>query len=261
MIKKGYTRIQEKLKEIRQNFSKAVTAGSRSGSGKIVLEFYDQLVKIWGGSAATKPLSFGINTDEVNNNTNPDQAVVPSSSSSDEDSVAGLPSIGKRKRTENPVPKLIDNKRKHLERQLSASQRDQILINESKEDSEFKKNIAEAIRQSNETFGQCLQQMSMSIQQVAQGLTRSVEIMSQAMMGQTTTYQYPNGATIRHPTVPGYVNEVQYHNSPVVASSYIQPARTHCNVNDTSPVSSNRSMANIQHLETIDSSSISQWET
>ena len=92
----------------------------------------------------------------MNNNTNPDQAVVPSLSLTDEDceDQNGLPSIGKRKKAENPVPKLIDNKRKHLERQLNASQRDQILINESKEDSEYKKNIAEAIRQSNETFGQ-----------------------------------------------------------------------------------------------------------
>ena len=35
-----------KLKEIRQNFSKAVVSGSRSGSGKIVFEFYDQLVSL-----------------------------------------------------------------------------------------------------------------------------------------------------------------------------------------------------------------------
>ena len=52
---------------------------------------------------------------------------------------------GEKRASSNPVPKLIDNKRKHLERQLSASQRDQLLINESKEDSQFKKDIAEAI--------------------------------------------------------------------------------------------------------------------
>ena len=38
---------------------------------------------------------------------------------------------GKKRASSNPVPRLIDNKRKHLERQLSASQRDQLLINES----------------------------------------------------------------------------------------------------------------------------------
>ena len=59
--------MQEKLKEIRQSFSKAVTTGSRSGSGEIVLEHFDQFVQIWGGSPETEPLTFGTNTDEVNN--------------------------------------------------------------------------------------------------------------------------------------------------------------------------------------------------
>ena len=68
---------------------------------------------------------------------------------------------------DNPLPKLIDNKGKDMKRQLSASQRDELLINESKEDSQFKKDIAEAIRQSIETFAQSMQQMSKSMLQVA----------------------------------------------------------------------------------------------
>ena len=47
-IQKGHQRIQEKVKEIRQNFSKAVTTGKRSGSGKLIYEFYDELVYIFG---------------------------------------------------------------------------------------------------------------------------------------------------------------------------------------------------------------------
>ena len=42
-------------------------------------------------------------------------------------------------------------------------------MKESKEDSKFTKDIAEAIRQSNETLAQPLQQMSMSMHQIAQG--------------------------------------------------------------------------------------------
>ena len=42
--------VQEKVKEIRQSFSNAVTNGRRSGSGKIVFEYYDRLAKIYGGS-------------------------------------------------------------------------------------------------------------------------------------------------------------------------------------------------------------------
>ena len=58
-VKTGYKRVMEKIKALRQKFSHAVTAGSRSGSGKLVLEFYDDLVNIWGGSASTKPLQYG----------------------------------------------------------------------------------------------------------------------------------------------------------------------------------------------------------
>ena len=164
MIKRGYNRVEEKLKEIRQSFSKAVTTGSRSGSGKLVLEHYDQLVQIWGGSPATEPLTFGTSTDQVNNaptiniNTegNPtsvDSAPAESSitnvevrcSSDGENDNDGVLLTLKQKGAENPVPKLIDNKRKHMERELSAMQHDQILINESKEEAQFKKDIAEAI--------------------------------------------------------------------------------------------------------------------
>ena len=62
LIEKGNKRIIEK--EIRQNFAKAVVAGRRSGSGKIVYEFYNKLVLIWGGSANTAPLPYGVTADD-----------------------------------------------------------------------------------------------------------------------------------------------------------------------------------------------------
>ena len=41
-----------------------MTLGTRSGSGKLVLEFYDLVVQIWGGAPATEPVSFGVMTAE-----------------------------------------------------------------------------------------------------------------------------------------------------------------------------------------------------
>ena len=217
-IKKGYIRVKEKLKEIRQNFSNAITTGSRSGSGKIVLKHFDKLKQIWGGNPATQPLSIGISSIEVNEgNEESDMKEIESvsvlspaesSSLSDGSGATDIDSLDssimnntqqrkigqKRKMHSNPVPKLIDNKRKHMERQLSAAQRDELLINEAKEDSQFKKSLAEAIQQSNETFAQSMQQMSMSIMQVAQGLSRSMEIMSQALV-QQLPYNFQNPST------------------------------------------------------------------
>ena len=45
-IHKDTKRIIEKVKEMRQNFSKAIIKGSRSGSGKLVFKFYEKFVKI-----------------------------------------------------------------------------------------------------------------------------------------------------------------------------------------------------------------------
>ena len=59
-IKLGYNRVMEKTKELRQKFTQAVTNGTRSGSGKLVAEFYDDLIKIWGGTGSTESLPFGV---------------------------------------------------------------------------------------------------------------------------------------------------------------------------------------------------------
>ena len=54
-----------------------------------------------------------------------------------------------------------------MERQLSSLQRDKLLFDESKEDSQFKSDIAEEIRKSKQTFAQSMQQMSQSIMFIA----------------------------------------------------------------------------------------------
>jgi hypothetical protein len=70
------------LKDIRQNFSIAITSGRRSGSGKVVLELYDELVQIWGGSPATEPLSCGTSTETVNSL---EQSILDNMNQEDED--------------------------------------------------------------------------------------------------------------------------------------------------------------------------------
>ncbi|XP_046848039.1 uncharacterized protein LOC124441607 [Xenia sp. Carnegie-2017] len=137
-IKKGYCRIQEKVKEIRQNFGTAVTNGKRSGSGKIVFEFYDRLAKIYGGSASASPLSIGVDTDTfstINQEqcdeiglTITDESHDGSDLSSNDslDTSSGGVSLGDKRGAEDACVKLIDNKRKHMER--TPAQRDQFSL-------------------------------------------------------------------------------------------------------------------------------------
>jgi hypothetical protein len=90
------------------------------------------LVKIWGGSANTEPLSFGVSSERLNSEGDGHQDLQSEFESQDSDSRSNASGAQKRKATENAVPKLVDNKRKHLEKNLSAAKRDKILINEGK---------------------------------------------------------------------------------------------------------------------------------
>ena len=123
LINKGYNRVLEKVKETRQNFSKAVVSGKRSGSGKVVYEFYDQLVAIWGGSPKVEKLSCGISTESIAANNSIDEGDLlyegedadqeeESSDVSDISAkfVKGVP--GRKRKApanEKSVPKLVDN--------------------------------------------------------------------------------------------------------------------------------------------------------
>lgn len=65
LIKKGYDRVKEKIRNVRQDFRTAVNKGTRSGSSKIVQENFELLADIWGGSPATTALPFGVDGDSA----------------------------------------------------------------------------------------------------------------------------------------------------------------------------------------------------
>ena len=192
LIKKGYSRVMEKIKELRQKFSHAVTTGSRSGPGKLVMEFYDVMIKIWRGSPSTEPLSFGVQSsvpqdhekqlgDENASDTSSDRPFQADQSPQGEETSSGQLRSLKRPRSSSPVVQLIDNKRKHMERQLSSAKRDQILLDEAREDNKSRKDLAESMLQSNQVFTQSMQAVSSSMMCIAQTMSRSFEMLSHAL--------------------------------------------------------------------------------
>ena len=112
------------------------------------------------------------------------------------------------------VPKLIDNKRKHLERNLSAAHRDQIFIKETKNDAEFRRDLAQAMRESNECFSDSVKEISKSITELSKGLCSSMEMLSWAVCVQQPALQqqqpmhqnlfYQNVGGIRQQPTSGY---------------------------------------------------------
>ena len=55
-----------KLKNIRKKYRNAVDTGKKSGQGKVVLLYFNECEKIWGGSTATAKLQTGLETVETN---------------------------------------------------------------------------------------------------------------------------------------------------------------------------------------------------
>ena len=99
-----------------------------------------------------------------------------------------------------------------MERHLSSSQRDKLLFDESKEDSQFKRDIVEAIRESYQTFAQSMQQMPQSTMFIAPGLDQSMEMIGNALATSNNAnsenpYFSQNTFTRNIPSAP---NNVQY---------------------------------------------------
>ena len=57
LIKKGYQRVHEKIKELRENF-KNILAGRRSGGVKISDRYYEDSLRIWVGPPCVQALPF-----------------------------------------------------------------------------------------------------------------------------------------------------------------------------------------------------------
>ena len=94
----------------------------------------------------------------------PSQVEGPNQESDDSNDIELVTPTNKRKA--NCVTQLIDNNRKHLERSLSASQRDQLLI---KEAAQFRKDLSDAMRQSRETFAQSIKDVSKAMTDLGAG--------------------------------------------------------------------------------------------
>ena len=68
-----------------------------------------------------------------------------------------------------------------MEKQLSAAQRDQLLISEAKEDAQFRKDLAQAMRESTASFNESIKNISEAMVSLGAGVCRSIEMLSHAL--------------------------------------------------------------------------------
>ena len=188
MIRVGYNRIKEKLKCIRQDYSKAVVAGTRNGSGKIVIQYFDDLgwischrtsslwcrqCKVECSLPDSTPDEEKIERDSSDSNSPNTSSQLTSSDDCDhveeeqsEFAQAELSKEGKVKGVKrkaasfSEVPRLIDNKRKQLEKRLTSAQRDQKLLEAAKEDTLMRKEMMDYLKESSRSTALAIENMS-----------------------------------------------------------------------------------------------------
>ena len=205
-IKQGYERIKQKTKDIRQDYRKAVNEGRRSGSGKIVCDNWDRLKSLWGGSPCTTALpnavesysyeeeSFNLpgdlsDTEEKQSESESDDETEKTANSTDRSLDASSitsnndSSTGKKNAPLNPTPQYVDNKRKFLEKKLSASQRDQVYINLAKDELKMKQDLANSLAEATRETNQAFTQISKSIEKVGESIGNGLALLAQAFAG------------------------------------------------------------------------------
>ena len=104
-------------------------------------------------------------------------------------------------RCTNTAAKLVDNKRRHLQKPLSAAKRDQVLMNATKEDLQLKKDFMLQMKKSQETFNEISSKLSTSIESLGKGISEGLGLLAMALN--------PAMANERYPAVP--YNSPQMH--------------------------------------------------
>ena len=198
---------------------KAIIKGSRNGSGKLVFEFDEKFLEIWGRSPNVSKLKFGTSTrmllgqehqgdGDFNNISSNSSVGIDDSSKTDEnvpqtesqedfdenlddDGNDYDPSVSDDIYNKPPAPKKNNWIMFHdfqiikgstlKEKKLSSAQREQILINDAKEDAQFKKDLAPATQDWNRGFIESIKMICQSLTDTGAAICRSIEVMSQSL--------------------------------------------------------------------------------
>ena len=231
-------------------------SGRRSGSGKLIFKHYDKLVQIWGSTPNVSPLKFGVSADnfktvqviqldenDVNPQTDSSRAVDTLESAHDLDLAVPLEllpeednddsddiQISKTPKRKENIAKFVDDKRKHLHRNLSAAQRDKILLDEAKEDAQFRKDMTEAtcrestVRESTESFSKGVKEMSSAMLEVGGSMSQSIQMLTNALLQQQQIQSYGPQQLFPPYPVPRYQNNTQGYLSPMSRSNPTFPS-------------------------------------
>lgn len=111
------------------------------------------------------------------------------------------------------TPRIVDNKRKHLEKPLSAAKRDEVLMRSAREDLQLKKKTMEQLQESQASFQQLASSMTSSLQSIGRGISEGLGLLAVAL--NPNVMQYQN--SMRNPHQSQFVTyqppQAQYHSN------------------------------------------------
>ena len=90
-------------------------------------------------------------------------------------------SKGKGEVRVSSIPKLVDNKRKHMEKRLSQAQREQFLMATAKDDMMMKKDMLEAFEKSNKTLDDAISKMTNCLTSLGNGIAQGMQMLATAL--------------------------------------------------------------------------------
>ena len=117
-----------------------------------------------------------------------------------EDNSTEAKAKGKARVNTAKIAQLVDNKRKHMERNLSQAQRDKILMSTAKDEVAMKKNLLDAFAQSNKVFEASMSKMTDCLTSLGSGIASAVQMVAMALSGQPQSFPPNHGQYMGAPT-------------------------------------------------------------
>ena len=129
-IRLGYERVKQKVKDISQEYRKAVTEGRRSGSGKLVADSWKNVWRERGSPAANfieNSVCISTNGDNIEEEADQGETVDDHEQSREGGQTSLSTESGQRAGPSKTV-QYVDNKPKQMEKHLSANRRDKLYL-------------------------------------------------------------------------------------------------------------------------------------
>lgn len=168
--------------------------GLRSGAGQLTAKFWHDCHELWGGSAGTEPLDFGMETQTINDDfhsnieeddnlcgDNPDNPC-DNTTSTEVTSPVSLESTSEaRKRKHQSAKNFVDNKREKLQKSLTQKARQDIFLQHSQKQVDIQQAMLEAMNRKDEGLDTAIKSMAESTALLCNTLATTMQAITGGM--------------------------------------------------------------------------------